>query len=64
MYPDKGSYTAKELQIEARTRFLKMLKGKYWNKFESGFCSAAAALRLLESADRALDHSDTEIQDW
>lgn len=64
IFIDKADYTKEELQIEVRTRFLKMLKGKYWNKFESGFCSSGAALRLLESADRALDHSNTEIQDW
>ena len=64
IFIDKQDYTKQELQIEARVRFLKMLKGKYWNKFESGLCISTVALRLLESADRALDHANSEIQDW
>lgn len=56
IFIDKKDYTKDELMVEARVRFLKMLKGKYWNKFEHGLCTSDVVLRLLESADRALDH--------
>ena len=40
-------------------RFLKLLKGYYWHSFEEGICEPSAALRLIESADRAIDHIAT-----
>ena len=63
-FVDMKDYTKEELQVEARVRFLKMLKGNYWHAWENGFCSANAANRLIEAADRALDHCHAEIQDW
>lgn len=56
---NKRDFTKQELLVEAWLRFLKVLKGYYWHCFEEGICEASAALRLIESVDRAIDHIDT-----
>lgn len=60
----KDDYTEDELYIEAKHRYLTSLKGIYWDFFENGRCSDKAALLLIESASRAIDHEDHEIKDF
>jgi hypothetical protein len=53
-----------ELITELRHKYLTILKSLYWEFFEEGQCSPEAVVVLMESADRALDHEETPIEDW
>jgi len=52
-----------ELVQEIRHKFLTTLKGTYWHFFEEGSCFPETVIMLSESADRAIDHEQTPIQD-
>jgi len=47
-----------------RHQYLTILKGQYWHFFEEGQVGPEAVVVLMESADRALDHEETPIEDW
>jgi hypothetical protein len=54
----------KDLVIELRHKFITILKSLYWEHFEEGQCQSGTVVLLIESADRALDHEETELADW
>jgi hypothetical protein len=45
-------------------KYLTILKSQYWEFFEEGQCMGESSLALIESADRALDHTHTPMEDW
>uniref|UniRef100_A0A7S3CTS7 Cyclic nucleotide-binding domain-containing protein n=1 Tax=Strombidium rassoulzadegani TaxID=1082188 RepID=A0A7S3CTS7_9SPIT len=59
-----GKVNIDELITEMRHKYLTILKSCYWEFFEEGQCASESVIVLMESADRALDHEHTPIQDW
>mmetsp|Transcript_29366 Transcript_29366/g.44330 ORF Transcript_29366/g.44330 Transcript_29366/m.44330 type:complete len:150 (+) Transcript_29366:2222-2671(+) len=59
-----GRVNVDEIIIELRHKFLTILKSQYWEFFEEGQCSPESVIVLIESADRALDHEHTPMEDW
>jgi len=53
-----------DLLIEIRHKFLTTLKGTYWHYFEEGQMMPQTIILLTESVDRAIDHEESDIQDW
>lgn len=50
--------------LEARFRYLKILKTLYWKYLMNGFCSGYVTVYLMDSVDTSLDNLKEEINDW
>lgn len=59
-----GRVNIEELTTELRHKYLTILKSCYWEFFESGQCMQESVIVLMESADRAMDHEESPIEDW
>lgn len=59
-----GKVTIEELITELRHKYLTILKSQYWEFFEEGQCMPDSVVVLIESADRAMDHEETPMEDW
>ena len=61
---DNIDCSAEELYIEAKYRYLSTLKGVYWEYYENGQCTRDSVAVLIESAQRAIDHEEYELNDY
>eukprot|EP00828_Plagiopyla_frontata_P017581 TRINITY_DN2275_c0_g1_i7.p1 TRINITY_DN2275_c0_g1~~TRINITY_DN2275_c0_g1_i7.p1 ORF type:complete len:1063 (-),score=155.68 TRINITY_DN2275_c0_g1_i7:82-3270(-) len=60
----EGDLNVKKLINQARLRFLTILKGIYWEKFEEGNLSSSNIINLIESVDFASDFFKDPLKDW